>query len=74
MDVCYGGLRLQIPTASSLPKTFAVEVSGIGLNLEVQPVWSYAADGGGLICGAALSSDSSPAARTWRSIVDRLNP
>lgn len=74
MDVCYGGLRLQIPTASSLPKTFAVEVSGIGLNLEVQPVWSYAADGGGLICGAALSSESSPAARTWRTIVDRLNP
>jgi len=74
MDVCYGGLRLEMPMASTLPKTFAVEVSGIGLNLEVQPVWSHTADGGGLICGAALASESTPAARTWRTIVDRLNP
>jgi DNA-binding response OmpR family regulator len=74
MDVCYGGLRLQMPSADALPRMFAVEVSGIGLNLEVQPVWSHAAEGGGLICGAALASESSPAARTWRTIVDRLNP
>ena len=57
----------------NLPPTFAVEVSGIGLNLEVQPVWSYpAAERGAVVCGAALASDSSPAARTWRTIVDRL--
>jgi DNA-binding response OmpR family regulator len=74
MDVCYGGLRLQMPATSRLPGTFAVEVSGIGLNLEVEPVWSHAAADGGLICGAALSSESTPAAHTWRTIVDRLNP
>jgi DNA-binding response OmpR family regulator len=74
MDVCYGGLRLQMPMTPSLPAIFAVEVSGIGLNLEVQPVWCYAAEDGGLICGAALASDTTAAARTWRMIVDRLNP
>ena len=74
VDVSYGGLRLEMPDLSALPRTFAVEVSGIGLNLEVQPVWSYAGAHGGLVCGAALASDTSPAARTWRTIVDRLNP
>ena len=74
VDVCYGGLRLEMPMVSKLPRKFEVEVSGIGLNLEVQPVWSYTADGGGVVCGATLSSESTPAARTWRTIVDRLNP
>jgi DNA-binding response OmpR family regulator len=73
VDVCYGGLRLEMP-ATELPPFFAVEVSGIGLNLEVQPVWSHAQpQTGALVCGAALSSDSTPAARTWRAIVDRLS-
>jgi DNA-binding response OmpR family regulator len=73
VDVCYGGLRLEMPSASALPARFAVEVSGIGLNLEVQPVWSYAADGGGVVCGAALASDHTQEAHTWRTIVDRLS-
>jgi hypothetical protein len=73
VDVCYGGLRLEMPMANAVPARFAVEVSGIGLNLEVQPVWSYAADGGGVICGAALASDHTQEARTWRTIVDRLS-
>jgi DNA-binding response OmpR family regulator len=72
VDVCYGGLRLEMPTASAVPARFAVEVSGIGLNLEVQPVWSYPADGGGVVCGAALASDHTQEADTWRTIVDRL--
>ena len=73
VDVCYGGLRLEMPLADAVPARFDIEVSGIDLNLEVQPVWSYAADGGGVVCGAALASDTTPAARTWRTIVDRLN-
>ena len=74
VDVCYGGLRLEIASASSLPSTFDVEVAGIGLQLAVQPVWSYpSADSQSVVCGAALTSDSTPAARTWRAIVDRLS-
>jgi CheY-like chemotaxis protein len=72
VDVCYGGLRLEMPLATAVPARFDIEVSGIGLNLEVQPVWSYAADGGGVVCGAALASDTTREARTWRTIVDRL--
>ena len=72
VDVCYGGLRLEIPTGEKLPSSFDVEVSGIGLHLEVEPVWSYSSAPGSLVCGAALASDSTPAARTWRAIVDRL--
>jgi CheY-like chemotaxis protein len=73
LDVCYGGLRLEVPGADALPSSFAVELSGIGLNLEVQPVWSFAAaERGAVVCGAALASETTPAARTWRTIVDRL--
>ena len=73
IDVSYGGLRLQIPTTDSLPASFDVEVSGIGLHLMVEPVWSSAAAAGAVMCGAALASDTTPAARTWREIVDRLS-
>ena len=46
-SVGYGGLRLELPsTASMPPQTFDVEVAGIGLQLEVEPVWSYPAPGG----------------------------
>jgi DNA-binding response OmpR family regulator len=73
LEVGYGGLRLEIPAAKSVPQTFIVEVAGINLRLEMQPVWSYPAPGGNaLVCGATLSSDESAAARTWRTIVDRL--
>ena len=40
VDVSYGGLRLELPDRGRLPKTFDVEVAGIGLHLEVEPVWS----------------------------------
>jgi CheY-like chemotaxis protein len=73
VDVCYGGLRLEIPAGDRLPSTFDVEVAGIGLHLEVEPVWQVPAEAGAVLCGAALASDSTPAARTWRAIVDRLS-
>jgi len=73
VDVSYGGLCLQIPAVDALPAQFDVEVSGINLHLVVEPVWSSAKTADGLLCGAALASDSTPAARTWRQIVDRLS-
>ena len=71
VDVGYGGLRLRVPAGVPLPSRFDVEVSGIGLHLQVEPVW-WSNDAGSTLCGAALSSDSSAAAQTWRTIVDRL--
>ena len=74
VDVSYGGLRLEIPASDRLPSSFDVEVAGIGLQLQVEPVWWQASEAAGsVMCGAALSSDSTPAARTWRAIVDRLS-
>ncbi len=72
VDVSYGGLCLQIPAAQALPQSFDVEVSGIGLHFVVESVWSTPRKGA-MLCGAALTSDSTPAARTWREIVDRLS-
>ena len=74
IDVCYGGLRLELPERIPLPATFDVEVAGIGLHLVVEPVWSQMlADGAGTVCGASISAEQSPEARTWRDIVDRLS-
>lgn len=73
VDVSYGGLCLEIPSTDTVPALFDVEVSGLNLHLMVQPVWSSARVPGALLCGAALASDATPAARTWREIVDRLS-
>jgi DNA-binding response OmpR family regulator len=73
MDVSYGGLRLEIPDAASLPPTFNIEVAGIGLHLAVDTVWTKPSGDGSILCGAALAADATPAARTWRAIVDRLS-
>jgi DNA-binding response OmpR family regulator len=74
VDVSYGGLRIELPDERELPPAFDVEVTGIGLHLEVQPVWTQSAGPmAGTVCGAALAAEHSPSARTWRAIVDRLN-
>ena len=73
VDVSYGGLCLQIPNTGPLPSSFDVEVSGIGLHLVVEPVWSSTAAAGAVLCGAALAPDTSAAVHTWREIVDRLS-
>jgi DNA-binding response OmpR family regulator len=74
VDVSYGGLRLELPHGERLPDSFDVEVAGIGLHLEVEPVWSQSSpEAPGTVCGATLSAEHTPSARTWRAIVDRLN-
>jgi DNA-binding response OmpR family regulator len=73
VDVSYGGLRLELPNDGNVPESFDVEVAGIGLRLAVDTVWAKAsADGSTMMCGAAIAAESTPAARTWRAIVDRL--
>ena len=74
MDVCYGGLRLEITNLREVPAAFDIEVGGIGLHFEVARVWcTPSPDGQSVVCGAALATDATPAARTWRAIVDRLS-
>ena len=38
VDVCYGGLRLEVSNVDELPTSFDVEVGGIGLHFEVDRV------------------------------------
>jgi DNA-binding response OmpR family regulator len=73
VDVSYGGLRIELPDGEPLPDSFDVEVTGIGLHLEVEPVWSHSAGTTpGTVCGATIAAEHTPSARTWRAIVDRL--
>jgi DNA-binding response OmpR family regulator len=73
VDVSYGGLRLEVPIDSQLPPSFEVELSGIGLHLQVEPVWSCPSDNNKYtLYGAAIASDKTAAADTRRAIVDRL--
>ena len=74
VDVCYGGLRLEVPTGGRLPPRFEVEIAGIGLQLPVENVWCLPSDAEGVVmCGATLAAEGTPAAHTWRAIVDRLS-
>jgi DNA-binding response OmpR family regulator len=73
VDVSYGGLRLEMQDGSPLPAAFDVEVSGIGLHLEVEPVWTQVGSATtATVCGATLAAEHTASARTWRDIVDRL--
>jgi DNA-binding response OmpR family regulator len=74
VDVSYGGLRIELPEGERLPDSFDVEVAGIGLHLEVEPVWlsDASTDTSVRTCGATLAAEHTPSARTWRAIVDRL--
>ena len=74
VDVSYGGLRLEMADTMPLPDRFDVEVTGIGLQLEVQPVWSHLMQNAhGTEIGATLAAEHSASAQTWREIVDRLS-
>jgi DNA-binding response OmpR family regulator len=74
LEVGYGGLMLEMPATEKLPSNFDVEIAGIGLRLRVEPVWCHSkGDSGAIMCGASLVSENSPAAFTWRTIVDRLS-
>jgi DNA-binding response OmpR family regulator len=74
VDVSYGGLRLQVPKGTELAESFPVELAGIGLQFAVQAVWLCPSDNSNyMLCGAAIASDQSAAANTWRAIVDRLS-
>jgi DNA-binding response OmpR family regulator len=74
VDVSYGGLRLEVPRGTNLAQSFPIELAGIGLQFDVQAVWSGPSENGNsTLCGAALASDQSAAAHTWRAIVDRLS-
>jgi len=74
VDVSYGGLRIEMADSGPLPDAFDVEVAGIGLHLEVEPVWTHSSSTvPGTVCGATLAAEHTPSARTWRAIVDRLN-
>ena len=73
VDVSYGGLRLEIPDVQDVPDALDIEVSGIGLRLPVDIVWTTQRAPGLTECGASLADDLTPAARTWRAIVDRLS-
>jgi len=73
IDVSYGGLSLEIFSVDDLPQVFDVQLSGIGLTLAVEVIWwRLSPDGRSVLCGAALTDDATPSARTWRAIVDRL--
>ena len=74
VDVSYGGLRLEVTGTEDLADVFEVAVEGIDLRFEVETIWTRpASEGRSIACGAALATDSTPAARTWRAIVDRLS-
>jgi DNA-binding response OmpR family regulator len=75
VDVCYGGLRVEVtePSPSPLPTEFLVDLPAFRLSLPASQVWAGRDEGSGaMCCGLEVPWDDSPTGRAWRNIVDVL--
>jgi CheY-like chemotaxis protein len=72
MEVGYGGMCVELAGRAPVPPTFDVEVAAIGLVLPVRTVWLEERPAS-VVCRVALVSDTTAAAITWRTVVDRLS-
>jgi DNA-binding response OmpR family regulator len=74
IDVCYGGLRMEIDCASEtpLPKTFNLRLPAAHLDVPGDLVWSSRTGSMGWQCGVALSRMGQVQAIAWRRLVDRV--
>ena len=64
VDVSYGGLRLEMSEGPAPTSRFDVEIAGIGLHLEADPVWTDTSLllPQGSVCGAAVRTKNLSAA------------
>ncbi|HET7617035.1 MAG TPA: response regulator [Vicinamibacterales bacterium] len=73
VDVSYGGLRMELPSAdSTLPARVTIDLPELRLRIRAQLVWSARGeDGTSYVCGVAVAEDAGTTLR-WRQFVDRV--
>jgi DNA-binding response OmpR family regulator len=73
IDISYGGIRLELPPAESIPAKFRMAIPGFDGVFRAKPVWSRYTQLGSISCGAELSEANPQTVAQWRQIVDSIN-
>jgi DNA-binding response OmpR family regulator len=73
IDISYGGIRLELPPAESIPAKFRMAIPGFEGVFRAKPVWSRYTPLGSISCGAELSEANPQTVAQWRQIVDSIN-
>jgi DNA-binding response OmpR family regulator len=77
IDISYGGLCLEFPRdgfETSLPSLLNVELTALGLSLQVHPVWADTASPEAIRCGGEVVAADAGSLSQWRDFVDSQNP
>ena len=73
IDISYGGIRLELPPAESIPAKFRMAIPGFEGVFRAKPVWSHYTPLGSISCGAELSEANPQTVAQWRQLVDAIN-
>jgi len=78
VDISYGGLCLEFPRdefETSLPSLLNVELTALGLSLQMHPVWADTLPSSESIrCGGEVVAPDAGSLSLWRDFVDSMNP
>jgi DNA-binding response OmpR family regulator len=73
IDISYGGIRLELPPAESIPAKFRMAIPGFEGVFRAKPVWSRYTPLGSISCGAELSEANPQTVAQWRQLVDSIH-
>ena len=73
IDISYGGIRLELPPAETIPAKFRMAIPGFEGVFRAKPVWSRFTPLGSISCGAELLEANPQVIAQWRQLVDTIN-
>ena len=73
IDISYGGIRLELPPAESIPAKFRMAIPGFEGVFRAKPVWSHYTPVGSISCGAELLEANPQTVAQWRQLVDSIH-
>ena len=72
VDLSYGGIRLELPPAGSIPARFHMAIRGFEVVFRARPVWTRYTAVGSISCGAEVSEANPQTLAQWRDLVDSV--
>jgi DNA-binding response OmpR family regulator len=73
VDISYGGIRLELPPAETIPAKFRMAIPGFEGVFRAKPVWSRYTSVGSIACGAELLEANPAIVAQWRQLVDSIH-
>jgi DNA-binding response OmpR family regulator len=73
IDISYGGIRLELPPAETIPAKFRMAIPGFEGVFRAKPVWSRYTSVGSISCGAELLEANPQIVAQWRQLVDSIH-